>query len=122
VNLIYNPGRKERVVGINGLCTIPTRAILHTAIFLTPETGNRVDLAILKFGTRLAGFQVSSRNLRRNRSDVSGDHRESPPKVSQIIDKVLRNGKFGLPERHPRRSRIPPWRQDVIGGVMRQTL
>lgn len=54
----------------------------RAAIFLTPEAVYRVDLTILKFGNPVAGFQVG-RNLRRNRSDVSG-HWKSPPKSSQI--------------------------------------
>jgi hypothetical protein len=52
----------------------------RAAIFLTPETGNRVDLGILKFGTRSLD-SWPCRNLRRNRSDESG-HWKSP-KVSQ---------------------------------------
>ena len=71
------------------------------------ETGNRLDLGILKFGTWSLASQVS-RNLRRNRSDESG-HRKSPKGIADIdrvmcadIDRVMcGNGNFGFPNVTP---------------------
>jgi hypothetical protein len=63
------------------------------------ETGNRLDLGVLKFGTWSLASQVS-RNLRRNRSDESG-HRKSPKGIADIDRVMCGNGNFGFPNVTP---------------------
>lgn len=79
MNLIIGKVVRNVLVSIIGIDACTIRNIALMAVFLTPETGNQVDLSILKFGTQ----SLASRNLRRNRSDESG-HRKSPPNASQI--------------------------------------
>jgi hypothetical protein len=75
------------------------------AVFLTPEIGNRVDLGILKFGTRSLDFR--SAVIFGETGQMSPDTGNSPKGVADI-DKVMKKWKVRLPERHPRRSRSHP--------------
>jgi hypothetical protein len=64
---------------------MPTRSrqgqYCRAAIFLTPETGNRVDLGILKFGTRSLDFR--SAVIFGETGQMCPDT-GNPPKESQI--------------------------------------
>lgn len=54
VNLIIVKVVRNVLISI-GIDACTTRNIALTAVFLTPETGNQVDLSILKFGNPVAG-------------------------------------------------------------------
>ena len=74
------------------------------AVFLTPETGNLMDLGILKFGTRSLDFR--SAVIFGGTGQMSPDTGNSQSVAD--IDRVMEKWKVWLPERHPRRSRSHP--------------
>ena len=54
MNLIIVKVVRNVLISI-GIDACTTRNIALTAVFLTPETGNQVDLSILKSGNPVAG-------------------------------------------------------------------
>jgi hypothetical protein len=95
----------RNVLTVSVLMSIRSRQEQYSimAAFLTPETGNRVDLGILKFGTRWLDFR--SAVIFGETGQMSPDT-GNPPKG--VADRVMEKWKVWLPERHPRRSTSHP--------------